>query len=283
MNIREPLFALQGWYPSREGDCREAIAGYLKSYPGSPAGNLAGIVPHAGWVYSGRLAALTFAALDAVKPQLVFLFGGHMHPGQKCECMTEGAFGTPLGPVVVHQELANELTAKFDCSTQTPHNASPDNTIELQMPFIRSVWPEAKVVAVAVAPGEQAGQIGRFCSQQASALNLKAVAIGSTDLTHYGMNYGFSPKGSGPEALEWSKQQNDRPFIDRLLALDGPGATEHALANHSACCPGAAAAALAFAKDRGAKAGKLIEHTTSHEVEGRGSPNMWVGYASIVY
>jgi hypothetical protein len=110
-----------------------------------------------------------------------------------------------------------------------------------------------------------------------------AVAIGSTDLTHYGRNYGFMPKGAGEAALRWSKDENDRPFIDRLLALDPADAIEHALDNHSACCPGAAAAAVAFAAERGSRAGALIEHTTSHDVEKRGSPSMWVGYASIVY
>jgi AmmeMemoRadiSam system protein B len=277
------LFAFQGWYPSSERGCRQAVDEYLQSYSGKPEGAFAGIVPHAGWIYSGRLATLTFAALAKTKPQVVFLFGGHMHPGQKCVCMPAGAFGTPLGPVVVHENLSTRLVEQFGCITESPQNASPDNTIELQMPIIRAVWPEAKVVAVAVAPGSQAEEIGSFAAQAASDSQLSAVAIGSTDLTHYGANYGFSPQGTGPEALAWSKQKNDRPFIDRLLALDAPGAVEHALANHSACCPGAAAAAVAFARARGATEGKLIEHTTSHDVEGRGSPSMWVGYAAIVY
>jgi AmmeMemoRadiSam system protein B len=197
--------------------------------------------------------------------------------------MNSGAFGTPLGPVVVHEKLATALCEAYDCQTESPGNATPDNTIELQMPFIRAIWPEARVVALAVAPDERAEEIGRAASRLAREENVSALAIGSTDLTHYGANYGFVPQGTGPEAHQWSKQQNDRPFIDRLLAMDGPGAIQHALANHSACCPGAAAAALSFAKDRGAEQGKLIEHATSHEVEDRGSPPMWVGYASIVY
>jgi AmmeMemoRadiSam system protein B len=277
------LFAFQGWYPASERKCRQAVDEYLQSYSGQPEGTVAGIVPHAGWVYSGRLAAVTFAALAKTNPQVVFLFGGHMHPGQKCVCMPVGAFGTPLGPVVVHENLSTSLVEKFGCVTESPQSAAPDNTIELQMPLIRAVWPEAKVVAVAVAPGKQAEEIGSFAAQAASDKQLSAVAIGSTDLTHYGANYGFTPQGTGPQALRWSKQDNDRPFIDSLLALDAEGAVEHALANHSACCPGAAAAAVAFAKARGVSEGKLIEHTTSHDVEGRGSPSMWVGYASIVY
>jgi AmmeMemoRadiSam system protein B len=179
--------------------------------------------------------------------------------------------------------MASELISRFECQEESPQRFQPDNTIELQMPFIREVWPQAKVVAVQVPPDQTAEAIGQWAAEKTREHNINAVAIGSTDLTHYGANYGFTPKGSGEEAHRWSKEQNDRPFIDRLLKLDYKDAVDHALANHSACCAGAAAAAVAFAKSRGATAGRLIEHITSHEVESRGRPSMWVGYASIVY
>jgi AmmeMemoRadiSam system protein B len=283
MRVREPFFAYQGWYPSGEKACTRAISEYLSSFPGTPRGAVAGIVPHAGWTYSGKTAAWTFAALAQAAPEVVFLFGGHMHPGRRCICMPSGAFGTPLGPVPVEEATAEALVAKFGCERETPPGGQPDNTIELQMPFIRSVWPQASVVAVQVPPGPEAEAIGVWAAEWAAQSGKKAVALGSTDLTHYGPNYGFTPRGSGEEAHHWSKEKNDRPFIDCLLALDSKGATEHALANHSACCPGAAAAAVSFARARGATEGKLIEHTTSHEVESRGGAFMWVGYAAVVF
>ena len=281
MSVREPFFAYQGWYPSSPESCRQAVREYLDSFPGSPKGSLAGIVPHAGWVFSGRTAGFTFAALADASPDLVFVFGGHMHPGQRCVCMPTGAFGTPAGDVPVHEAIASDLVSHFGCQEETPDRFQPDNTIELQMPFIREVWPQAKVVAVQVPPDETAEAVGRWAAEKSKEQS--AVAIGSTDLTHYGSNYVFSPRGSGDEALRWSKEENDRPFIDLLLKLDVKGAIDHAIANHSACCAGAAAAAATFAKQQGASAGRLIEHTTSHEVEPRGTPSMWVGYASIVY
>jgi AmmeMemoRadiSam system protein B len=57
----------------------------------------------------------------------------------------------------------------------------------------------------------------------------------------------------------------------------------HALRHRSACCPGAAAAAVQFAAARGASCGQLIAHTTSHEIAPRGEPSTWVGYAGIVF
>jgi MEMO1 family protein len=283
MKVREPYFALQGWYPASEDACRQAVEEYLASFPGHPQGTHAGIVPHAGWVFSGRLAALVFAALRGKQPELVFVFGGHMHPGECPVCMTTGAWGTPLGSVAVEESVAKGLAAEFDCEIESPDRFHPDNTIELQMPFVRAVWPEAKVVAVQVPPGPQAETIGAWAARRSKDLSAPAVAIGSTDLTHYGTNYGFTPQGLGEEAHRWSKEQNDRPFLDRILGMDAEGAVQHALAHHSACCSGAAAAAVAFALECGAEKGQLLEHTTSHEVQGGGSASMWVGYASIVF
>jgi MEMO1 family protein len=283
MKIRDPYFALQGWYPADQDRCREAVLDYLTPEAEIPPGKAAGIVPHAGWVFSGRVAGLTFAALRALEPSLVFLFGGHMRRGARPVCMPSGAFGTPLGPVEVDEPIAAELVRAFGCDEETPEHFEPDNTLELQMPFIRTIWPTARVVAAAVPPDSTAEAIGTWAARTAERAKRVAVAIGSTDLTHYGANYGFTPKGFGEEAHRWSKERNDRPFLERLLAFDATGAIAHALDHHSACCPGAAAAAVGFAKTRGITAGQLLAHTTSHEEEGRGRASMWVGYASIVF
>jgi hypothetical protein len=283
VNIRPQYFSRQGWYPGTERECRKLTEEYLKSFPGAPLGQLAGIVPHAGWVFSGRTAAWTFAALQGSNPQVVFLFGGHLRPGEPSVIMPEGAFDTPLGPIPVEEEIASAFASRFKSERETPQAYSPDNTIELQLPLLKAVWPDARVVAAQVPPGPEAEDAGRWAAEIGDQKKLRTVAIGSTDLTHYGPNYGFSPKGAGEEALRWSKEENDRPLLDHLLKLDPSGAMRHALQHHSACCSGAAAAAVSFARARGATQGQLVQHTTSHEVEGRGKPTMWVGYASVVF
>lgn len=283
MKIRQAFFAHQGWYPLDERTCRKAVEEYLAGFDGSARGTRAGVVPHAGWVYSGRTAAKAFAALSECAPQVVFVFGGHMHPGQRCICMPRDAFGTPLGELPVDEPLAQELVKRFDCREESADDFQPDNTIELQLPFVKAVWPGARVVAVQVPADETAAEVGAWAARECQARSIEAVAIGSTDLTHYGVNYGFMPHGAGAEAHAWAKEQNDRPFIDELLAADWRAALDHALENYSACCPGAAAAAVSFARENGIEEGKLLEHTTSHEIEGRGNPSMWVGYAAIVY
>ncbi|RME24763.1 MAG: AmmeMemoRadiSam system protein B [Deltaproteobacteria bacterium] len=282
MNVRQPVFAYQGWYPASAKECEQVLEEFLRVEP-EATGSRGGIVPHAGWVFSGACAGRTFAALAGRRPEVIFLFGGHMHPSSRPACMVEGAFGTPIGPVPVHGELAAEFADRFDCRREYPHDFEPDNTIELQMPFIRKLWPDVPVVAAQVPPSQTALDAGRWAAERSSELGLDAIAIGSTDLTHYGPNYGFMPHGLGAEAHRWSKEENDRPFIERICRLEAEGAIDHALRNHSACCPGAAAAATEFARTKGAAGGTLLQHTTSAEAEPSRDFSMWVGYAAVVF
>lgn len=281
MKTRPAVFADQGWYPRDPDECRATLESYQRSYPGTASGRTAGVVPHAGWAYSGEVAGWTFQALEDTRPEVVFLFGGHLGPASRCSLMVEGAFATPLRPVEVATSLARELAARIDCRLETADRFEPDNTIELQLPFIAHLWPNARVVAVQVPPSHTAVEVGDFAAELCRGI--AAISIGSTDLTHYGANYGFTPKGIGPEALRWSREENDRPFIDRILALDAEGALEHALGHASACCPGAAAGAAAFARRQGIERGQLVDHRTSQDARPSATPRMWVGYAGVVF
>ena len=78
-------------------------------------------------------------------------------------------------------------------------------------------------------------------------MDLGIVVIGSTDLTHYGPNYGFTAKGSGVQAVDWVRDKNDRGVIDAMIRMDPEAVIREGLSNDNACCCGAAAAAI----DRG--------------------------------
>ena len=109
---------------------------------------------------------------------------------------------------------------------------------------------------------------------------ISILAIGSTDLTHYGPNYGFLTKGIGPSAVEWVKKENDKGFIDRALEDGCGGLLKHAEENDSACSAGAAASAMATCKALGAEKGILLDYYTSYDIM---PDDSFVGYAGIVY
>jgi len=107
-----------------------------------------------------------------------------------------------------------------------------------------------------------------------------AVVVATTDLTHYGENYGFVSRGRGAAALEWVRNKNDRSVIDTMLAMAPQEVINEALANQNACCAGAAATAIAAGKALGADQAQTIAYATSYD---KSPGDSFVGYVGIVF
>ncbi len=290
MPVRSMDFA-GTWYPGRRDECIGTIEDFQKNLsPGAEdAGSWAyigGIVPHAGWYFSGSTANAVFSTIHrrAVRskrmPKLFFLFGMHLHAGSPNYIFIDEGFETPLGVLKVHDAISQKLADAFDFIREDAHNYSPDNTIELQLPFIKYYFPDARVVAAGIAPNRTAVQIGGKAAMLADELGTEVCFIGSTDLTHYGPNYGFTKHGTGNKSVAWVKEENDRRIIDAFISADPIHVIEEALVSHNACCPGAAAAAIAGAKQLEAQSGTLVQYTTSYDKHPNSS---FVGYAGVVY
>ena len=121
---------------------------------------------------------------------------------------------------------------------------------------------------------------GKTLAQTAGELNRSLVVLSSTDLTHYGENYGFMPKGRGRSALTWVRDFNDAGFINAVLAGDPKETLARADKDQSACSVGAVLGVLGFVEFTGAKKGQLLEYGTSADLSG-GIPGSFVGYAAI--
>jgi len=265
-----------GWYPETPAQTRSAIQGYLDELPPPTVRDAtAVVVPHAGWEFSGRPA---LEAIRCLPPDLetIVVIGGHLSSADPVMAAGEDELETPLGDIASDRDLLFALRKILPLQT----DRSPDNTVEIQLPFVKYLFPRARALYFRAPPSLEAIRLGRGIASAARELKRKTGVIGSTDLTHYGANYGFAPAGRGDRALIWVREVNDREFIDRLLAMDAEGALDHAEESRSACSAGGAAAALAFAQSRGVKRGRLIRYMTSHDVYPGES---FVGYAGIVY
>jgi len=150
----------------------------------------------------------------------VVVFGMHLHPESRPYIMTEGAWETPFGNLPIETDVARQLTSSFDFEVETARRHTQDNTIELQLPFIKYFFKEIKIVPVGLPPAASSLDIGAAVVEIISDLGLNARVIGSTDLTHYGFNYGYTPRGSGSSAVEWVTTDNDRRVVDAMLAMD---------------------------------------------------------------
>ncbi len=289
MQVRKPVVAGQ-FYPGDRETCLEQIRECLPPGPlpePLPQPLVAGLVPHAGWTFSGPLAALVLSAVRRRRERVeVFVIFGAAHGYFRPEPAVDGsdAWDTPLGRILLDEPLRQALldsrTAAVDSSAHRY-----EHSIEVQVPFIQHLFPEAKIVPVIVPANEAALALGRALADKLAA-ERNVVTIGSTDLTHYGPRYGFTPMGIGSEALAWASSVNDRQFIDLALSLEPERLLANALENGNACGPGAAAATVTVARQLGARQGVLLAHSNSNEIilrEMGTTSRDSVGYAAIVF
>ena len=276
------------WYPADGQACEREIVRFLNERTGRIKGDhVGGIVPHAGWVFSGSIACRVIASLAGAgsrdgsdRVDLVLLFGHHMHPHDAPLVMDRGVWETPLGDLAVHQGVAGALAEACGATVLGPDAFPDENTIELQLPFVKYFFPDAAIVPVGVPPSALAERIGILVVETALKSGLSLRAIGSTDMTHYGPNYGFSPAGKGRAALDWVKETNDSRAIKAMVEMDVDTILSQGLEHHNLCCPGAVAAAVAAARAMGASRGVVLDYATSHET----SPGpSFVGYSGILF
>ena len=289
MQTRKPVVAGQ-FYPGQHDSCIDEINECLEARTLSeslPETIIAGIVPHAGWTFSGSLAALVFSAIKQQheKVHTFVVFGAH-YLGRSPAVCDKGFWETPLGAVAIDEELADAVLSS-DVAVSDPAAHRFEHSIEVQVPFIQYLFAGAKILPILVPPREQAMALGTNIGEIISGDEHKEiVCIGSTDLTHYGPRYGFTPMGTSEEAVEWAQKVNDKKFVDLALKLEAENLLACATENSNACGPGAAAAAIAVARKLGKNEGILLGHTSSNEVMrdkmGTTSADS-VGYAAIVF
>jgi AmmeMemoRadiSam system protein B len=274
-----------GWYPASERQTRIKIEAFLEELGPVAKGQagskelqqrvIAGVIPHAGWDFSGKVAVDVIRRVDR-NHSTVIVVGGHLSSGDGIYASFEEGFETPLGIARTDLELLEEIGRRVDLIPDT----IPDNTVEVQMPFIRYLFPESMVLGFRASPSKAAARFGEAIWEATDAMHRRAVVLGSTDLTHYGNSYGFSPHGYGEKAVRWVKEVNDRRFIDAVVGMQAERAIELALQEKSACSAGAAVTALCFAKSSGTETGRLLTYATSWDIMPSSS---FVGYVGILY
>lgn len=266
-----------GWYPRDEriaaADLDACFAEAAKL--SSEGGAVAALAPHASWFFCGPLAAAAVSSLRS-DAETVVVFGGHLSEADLPLAASEEAFQTPFGQSSADVELRDLMLARFDFKS----DLRPDNTVEIILPIVKRRFPTARLVWLRMPASMEAYRIGAALAEASTELGRVVAVVGSTDLTHYGPNYGFMPKGGGEGARRWVRETNDRRFIEALLEGDAEKCLLRAISEGSACSPGAALAALGFAQACGAPQGKLLAYATSSDLSPASS---FVGYAALCW
>ncbi|MCD6341958.1 MAG: AmmeMemoRadiSam system protein B [Thaumarchaeota archaeon] len=243
--------------------------GRLPRKPGGDRNPPSLISPHAGYVYSGPVAAHGYLQLEnRIKPETVVILGpNHYGVGSPVSIYPSGEWVTPLGSVKVDEKLALKLAEISDVFTLDEFSHSREHSIEVQVPFLQYVLGEFKVLPICILD-----QSLETCIEVGGALaealkNYRSfLLVASTDLTHY-------------EPDEIAKQK-DEMALQRIVELDVEGLYE-VIRRHeiSMCGYGPVAAVLEASKRLGASESEVLRHATSGDITGdRGAV---VGYASI--
>jgi AmmeMemoRadiSam system protein B len=292
MKIRKPVVAGQFYSDSSQAclaevhQCIDDGGSFIHDLPASIAG---GVVPHAGWTFSGDLAAAVFSAIKRANGDVdtFVIFGAvHCRMGQKPAVYDNGRWETPIGAVDIDSELAGEIVESTGAVSDLQVHGG-EHSIEVQIPFIQAIFPKAKVVPVMVPPSPESVSLGTDIGKIIAGVSQKRIiCIASSDLTHYGPRYGFCPAGVGQNGIRWAKEVNDVGFIDLAVEMKPDELLINGLENTSACGAGAVAALVSAVKHLGKERGLLLGHTDSNEVmlhKYGESGNESVGYAGIVF
>jgi AmmeMemoRadiSam system protein B len=274
MQIREYSLPA-GWFPRDiEGVTRE-IARFLDGYDVS-CQSRAAISPHAGWYYSGHVSAAAVASLNR-DAETVVVIGGHLPAGSPVLFAMEDAVRTPFGEIPIDREMRSVLIRELDGK----EDGFRDNTVEVLLPMVHYFFPKSKVLWLRLGAGISSFEAGKVISKIASGRKINV--LGSTDLTHYGLNYGFSPHGSGSVALRWVREVNDAAFIKAVEVGDPREVLQRAGKDASSCSAGAVLAAMGFAQAEKFRGARLLKYATSADLDKSEVPDSFVGYAAFAF
>ena len=247
-----------------------------------------GLVPHAGWMYSGGVAATTIAALaqSEEKIESIILLGAdHVGMARQAEVYDSGTWRTPLGDALIDSEITSALIETSELFSANPAAHEREHSLEVQIPLIQAVLPNARMVPISVPPTDQAPAIGRHIGHTLAEHFPSVPVIGSTDLTHHGGHFP-TPGGHGRVGVQWSRD-NDKRMLDMIEAMDDESIIAEANLRSNACGAGPIAATIAACRVLGAAKGLILDYTNSYDVIHRMYPDdpddTTVGYASVVF
>src|ERR1700741_2047195 len=183
-SIRHPAVAGQ-FYPRTPKALLDDVESYLS--PRDEAVRALGcVVPHAGYIYSGRVAGAGFADLKI--PELcIVMCPNHTGLGHPLSIMSHGAWETPLGVAAIDSELAVALLERFPVLIDDADAHRKEHAIEVQLPFLQAKRPNFRFVPIAIGTRqyEVLDGLGRAIGEILSGRGDQVLVLASSDMNHY--------------------------------------------------------------------------------------------------
>ena len=257
------------WYPGSPTELRGLLEGFLGRVPaGDVPGRLTAlIVPHAGYVYSGQVAAYAYKLLEKRRFDTVVVVGpSHYARFQGVSVYDRGGFETPLGVAPLDLDLIAVLEKRDSMIRFVEDAHTREHSVEIQVPFLQTVMPGFKLVPL-VMGDQDYSTCRRLADALADSIRGKSVlVVASSDLSHY-------------HTYDTARTM-DRIVRDRVDAMDPEGlyaALEKG--ECEACGGGPIVTALLVAQRLGSASSRVLHYANSGDVTGnRNDPRGVVGY-----
>ncbi len=264
--LRKPAVAGQ-FYPATAALLKKQLAEFIDEQAGKE--DVIGIVsPHAGYIYSGRVAGETFSKVNL--PHTAIILGpNHTGSGKAFSIVCEGRWQTPLGEVKIDNQLARLILEKSENISEDLAAHIYEHSLEVQLPFLQYLKDEISIVPIVLSCADATiyREIGCAIASAMRELKKKAIIIASSDMTHYESQDTAVSKDK--QAIEAIVELDEEKLIARIDELD-----------ISMCGSAPVSVLICAAKQLGAKEGILVKYQTSGEVTGDYSSV--VGYAGML-
>ncbi|MEM3440172.1 MAG: AmmeMemoRadiSam system protein B, partial [Candidatus Bathyarchaeia archaeon] len=245
--------------------------GRIPEAKGGPGRVVGLICPHAGYMYSGHIAAHAYCRLgeDRIPESVVILGPDHTGSCGMASMMIEGAWRTPIGDLAIDSDLARAIRDNSDIIDVNDFALKYEHSIEVQLPFLIFLFGSG-LKFVPICMGLQDLNTSREIAESIASARAdrEIVVIASSDMSHY------EPK--------WIAEENDRAAIDMILRMDEEafqGMVESR--GLSICGYGPITALIHYSKLIGSRNANLLAYGTSGDVTG--DYGSVVGYVAISF
>ncbi len=263
--IRKPCVSGQ-FYPSTSSLLRSEIESLIDKQA-QKKDIIACMLPHAGYMYSGRVAVATASRIK-IKEKIILLGPNHTGNGADFGIMTEGIWQTPLGENKIDSVLAKELLKNSKYLQDSIEAHTYEHSLEVELPILQYFRPNFEIVPITflsdnlVAIKEIGAEIAAVLKDRHDVL-----IVASTDMTHY--------------EPQLNAQKKDQEAIQAILELDEDKLIQRIQRfNITMCGFAPVVAMLKAAKILGAEKGELVKYQTSGDITG--DKESVVGYAGII-
>ncbi len=264
--VRKPVVSGQ-FYPQSPEDLKNIIESF-KPKETTKISAKGIILPHAGYVYSGKVATVTTARV-LFKKRVIILGTNHSGLGEKFSLYSKGKWEIPLGEIAIDEDLALKILSAGKYVKEDTLAHKFEHSIEVELPILRYLGGEFRFVPIVCSYGslEEYRKVGLQIYEAIKEIKEEVLLVASSDMTHY-----------EPEA---KARKKDRSAIEAILNLDEEDLLRRVeRENISMCGVSPVCVLLVCSKLLGAKKAQVVLYQTSGESSG--DYTSVVGYVGVV-